>query len=290
VRRLAFISLVAAAVAACSENPTAPVEDAADAANLHDGGRGRSVRVTNNNDDGHGSFRWAVAKANEDPRIASIRFRHRLRPIALQSTVTFTGPQDLSLHGDDVEIDAAGAGGSAFVASGGGDLEVNGLSFRNAPGEGLAVEVPSDARGRIKIVLRDVTIADNQGHGFLVDDQDNPVTEDGVQPDSSGSEAGLYIEVIDSRFLRNGYSVSDRDGIRINEGAEGGLVFVAHHVRAEDNAADGIELDERGSGDVRVHVRDAKIVRNGPSTRRTSTTGSTSMSWMTGASSARWCG
>lgn len=38
---------------------------------------------------------------------------------------------------------------------------------------------------------------------------------------------------------------------------------MARLVRSEDNAADGIELDERGSGDVRIDVRDSKVLRNG---------------------------
>ena len=49
----------------------------------------------------------------------------------------------------------------------------------------------------------------------------------------------------------------------MNEGGEGSLTFVALLTRSEDNAADGIELDERGAGDVRIDVKGVKLARNG---------------------------
>lgn len=221
MKRIALVCLTSAALAACSDAvPTTPDAESGDLAMGRAVGH-RTVNVTNNDDDGKGSFRWAIAQANADPKISSIEFRGNRRPVLLKSTVTFTGPQDLSVSGRDIVIDGAGAGGTAFMVTGGGDLSVEGLTVRNAPAEGISYQVPSNATGLIKVVLHDVSIEDNKGHGVLVNDQDHPETEDGVQPDSSGSEASLYVEVINTRFLRNGYSVSDRDGLRVNEGAEG---------------------------------------------------------------------
>lgn len=222
-----------------------------------------TVRVTNNHDSGPGSFRWAVEQANQDSTVRTITFSAGLEPIAIRSTLTFTGAQKLSISGKGAVIDGGAARGTAFLANGGGDIALEGLTFRNADGEGVAVQVPADARGTIRVTLRNVTITGNKGHGLLVNDQVNPDVAAGSEPDSSGSAAGLHVEITNSQFLRNGHSVSDRDGIRINDGAGGGLTFIARGVRTEDNAADGIELDERGTGDVRVDVADLTVTGNG---------------------------
>jgi hypothetical protein len=86
---------------------------------------------------------------------------------------------------------------------------------------------------------------------------------DGVQPNANGSAASVFVTVTRSRFAGNGYSVSDRDGLRVNEGGDGDLVIVVKHTVSADNAADGIEVDERGAGDVLVDVDDLEVVRNG---------------------------
>ena len=251
MKRIALVCLTSAALAACSDSPTTP--ESADVALGQAVGQ-HTVNVTNSDDDGKGSFRWAVDSANLDPEITTIEVRGNNRlPILLQSSVTFSGTQDLTILGRDIVIDGENAGGTAFLVNGGGDLAIEGITY----------QVPSTATGTIKVSLTNVSIEDNKGHGVLINDQDNPVAEDGVQPDSSGSEAGLYVEVTNTSFLRNGYSVSDRDGLRVNEGAEGSLTFVARGLRAEDNAADGIELDERGSGDVNIDMQDSQVLRNG---------------------------
>jgi hypothetical protein len=253
------------ALAACSDNnnPAAPVAEPMADLEASRSSHGPRVQVTSDDDAGKGSFRWAVEQANADPQVREIEFKGRRRPILLQSPVTYTGSQDLALEGNDAIIDGANAGGPAFIANGGGDLKVSELTFRNSPAEGIDVEVPAAATGTISVRLDRVTIADNEGHGVLVNDQVHPETEDDVQPVADGSAASLYVEVIGSSFIRNGYSVSDRDGLRVNEGGEGSLTFVARLSRSEDNAADGIELDERGAGDVRIDVTGVRLARNG---------------------------
>ena len=159
--------------------------------------------------------------------------------------------------------------------------------MRNAPAEGIAVEVPVDATGTIHVSLSYVDILENRGHGVLVNDQEDPSTVDGVQPNANGSAASVQVSVTNCRFVGNGYSVSDRDGLRVNEGGDGDLIITVHKTVAADNAADGIEVDERGSGDVLVEMVRTTVVRNGVSSiPRTSTTGSTSTSTTTAASSA----
>jgi|SoiMethySBSTD1v2_1073268.scaffolds.fasta_scaffold345044_2 hypothetical protein len=220
--------------------------------------------VSNSNDSGPGSFRAAIDLANADPDVTHVQFTGSARMIALQQTVNFTGAQALTIKGNGAVLDGSGiALGAAFLATGGGDLTISRLTVRNAPAEGVAVEVPAGATGTIYVSLAQVEIRANRGHGVLVNDQEDPSTVDGVQPNANGSAASVFVTVTNSRFVGNGYSVSDRDGLRVNEGGDGDLAIVVRHTVAADNAADGIEVDERGAGDVLVDVGFAEVVRNG---------------------------
>jgi hypothetical protein len=264
VQRNTLLSLTALVLAACADNaPGGPTTEAAEANAAVATRQNGFVDVVNDDDDGKGSFRWAIDQANADPSIERIEFRGQAGTVNLTSTVTYAGTQPLTIEGKDAVLDGANAGGPAFAATGGANLTLSHLTVQSAPAEGIAVEIPSNASGTISVRLNDVTVADNKGHGVLVNDQVEPATQDGVQPNAAGSAASLYVEVTGSHFFRNGYSVSDRDGLRVNEGGEGSLSFVARDTRSEDNAADGIELDERGTGDVTIDVQDVQILRNG---------------------------
>ncbi len=220
--------------------------------------------VSNSNDSGPGSFRAAIDQANADPDVASVHFTRAVSVIALEQTVIFTGAQALTINGNGAVLDGSEiARGAAFLATGGGDLTISRLTVRNAPAEGVAVEVPANATGEISVSLERVEILGNRGHGVLVNDQEDSSTVDGVQPNANGSAASVFVSVAHSRFADNGYSVSDRDGLRVNEGGAGDLAIVVWYTVAADNAADGIEVDERGSGDVLVYMHGAEVVRNG---------------------------
>jgi hypothetical protein len=263
VKRILGVSLAALAVAACSESPVSPAASdlpaEARAAVIATG----DVIVANSNSAGAGSFRDAVEQANADPSIETIAFDPSVSTINLESGVLFTGTQDLTIHGNHATIDGAGAGGAAFTATGGGDLTLIALTVRNAPDEGVHVEVPGSATGTITVSLSDVDIIGNAGHGVPVNDQVDPSTQDGVQPNPNGSDASVVVVVTDSRFIENGFSVSDRYGLRVNEGGLGDLSLTLSRTRAEDNAADGVEIDERGVGDVHIDVSDTRFTGNG---------------------------
>ena len=74
--------------------------------------------------------------------------------------------------------------------------------------------------------------------------------------------------VIGSRFSGNGntegVSVSDNDGLRVNEGGLGDLRITVRLSVFEENGADGIEVDERGDGDIRVDMLLTQLRANGP--------------------------
>jgi hypothetical protein len=264
VKRIVATVLSAVALAACSDSsPVSPVSTSTEDASLTFGQGGRTVYVTNANDAGAGSLRAAVAAANANPAVRSIEFRTRLRTISLLSTVEFTGTQELTIDGNRATIDASAAIDDALRFTGGGDLRISNLTVKNAGQEGLDVEVPSSATGAIKVTLINVTIAGNKGHGVLVNDQLEPDVIGDTQPNAAGSDASVEVHVLGSRFERNGFSVSDRDGLRVNEGGLGDLTLTLTLSSAADNAADGVEIDERGDGDVKFTVTGSQFTRNG---------------------------
>ena len=201
----------------------------------------------------------------DDPTISRVQFLGKVSTIFLTQKVEFAGAQDLSIVGNGATLDGSKAGGDpAFVASGGGSLAVSSLKVRNSLAEGIVVQVPPTATGTIRVSLVNVDIVNNLGHGVLVNDQEDPSTTDGVQPDPDGSAATVDVSVINCRFIHNGYSVTDRDGLRVNEGGDGDLIITVKHTLAEENGADGIEVDERGAGDVRVDMLATRLIANGP--------------------------
>ena len=223
-----------------------------------------AVLVSNGNDAGPGSFRDAIDQANADPGVTHVQFTGSVSVVALQQSVVFTGAQALRIDGNLATIDGSGVAlGAAFLATGGGDLEVSRLTVRDAPAEGIAVEVPSSATGTIHVSLFRVQILNNLGHGVLVNDQEDSSAPEGQQPDPDGSAASVDVAVVNSRFIGNGFSVTDRDGLRVNEGGDGDLIITVKHTVASDNGADGIEVDERGNGDVRVDMFVTELVGNG---------------------------
>jgi hypothetical protein len=141
------------------------------------------------------------------------------------------------------------------------------LTFRDAPGHGLVVELPTTASGTRRVVLRDVSALGNLGHGVVIDDQEDPDDagdpDAGVRGNSNGSDASLEVIVIGSRFDGNGFGTVDRDGLRINEGGLGDLSVSIRDTRADANGADGVELDERGAGTLTFQVVRSHFSRNG---------------------------
>ena len=250
MKRTTAAALAALFAAACSDGTSiAPLAPDQVGAAFVTG----DIIVTNSNDAGPGSFRDAINQAINDGNISSIGFDPNVNTISLQSGIVFSGTQNLVINANHATLDAAaaGAGVTGFLATGGGDLTLIGLTVKNAGGQGVEVRVPATATGTVDVSLQDVVIINNAGHGFMVDDQAND------------SPASVNVSVTDSRVIGNGYSVSDRDGIRVNEGGTGSITFASSNSRMEDNAADGIELDEQGDGDVDIDVAFTHLTRNG---------------------------
>ena len=154
-------------------------------------------RVSSSADAGPGSFRQAVLDANADPSIGAIRFEGGLEPIRLVTPVTYSGGQDLVIRAGGAVLDGRrlGAGESAFVADGGGNLTISELSVSRAPGNGITVKVPDAATGTFHVRLEDVVIRNNGLHGILINDQAE-YFDDPASTSEEGSAAGLLVEVV----------------------------------------------------------------------------------------------
>jgi Right handed beta helix region len=212
------------------------------------------------------SFRAAIALANGDRSIRQVQFDEGLGSISLTAPVVYSGGQGLEIVGNGAELDGSGLAASAsgaFLANGGGDLLVHELAVSDAPNQGITYQVPAGSMGVKKVSLVEVQIANNGGHGVLVNDQDNPDVVEGEPPDPAGSDASLDVTVTDSVFEDNGFSALDRDGLRVNEGAGGFLRAIISGTDVVGNGGDGIELDERGNGDASLSVSRTQVSENG---------------------------
>jgi hypothetical protein len=258
VKHLTALSLAAAAVlSACADRSSTPLEPALAVSDAPD----RHARVTTAADLGDGSFRAAIEAANADPSITRISFERGLGTVPLTDPVSFTGSQALTIDGSGAVLDGTGlaAGESALVASGGGNLEVRDLTVRNAPGSGIAIEIPAASTGTLEFALIGVTAWGNGLHGAVINDQVDP----GDTDNEAGSAAGLRVRVVGSRFENNGFGAGDQDGLRVNEGGPGSLTAEIRQTVVTSNGGDGIELDERGPGDVVFDVQHTQVTRNG---------------------------
>jgi hypothetical protein len=202
--------------------------------------------VSNSADAGPGSFRAAVEAASTDAGITSIRFRRYLGTIELQDTITYKGTQALTIDGRGTDIASDDPQTDLFIATGGGDLTLRNLTFRDG-NNAIAVEVPGLAEGLISVSLFDVTVADNLRFGLTIDEDD---------PGAAAFAASINLVVVASHFAGNGLLEDvdevegDVDAVRVNERGEGDITATVLNSEFVDNGADGFELDEEGPGDV----------------------------------------
>ncbi len=253
--------------------------------------------VTSAADDGPGSFRAAVEAANTDPRVRHIRFRNRLI-VVLASDVVYTGRQPLridgkgsTLAGDPAAPPSETWDGGLFAATGGADLAIRNLAFRDSFDNGLGVFVPAGAKGSVRVNLHGVTIEDARFHGLFFDGQASSGfnTDDVPHPDCEDphpfdSEASVVLTVRHSEIARNGTLAggfdtgspeirdgeevltgcpADFDGIRVDEGGVGSIHASVTHTLVEGNLADGIEYDETEAGGVSAWVQATRVFGNG---------------------------
>lgn len=260
MKRFATAALAALAAAACTDSGQDPLAPSFDLAPAGSG----TVWVTSPADAGPGSLRAALATADGNPSVSRIRVDQRVRSIALQSPLVYSGTQALRIEGNNVELLAGGVGTGqgAFLADGGADLYLGNLTVRNAPGVGITVSVPGTRTGTIAVTLDEVRALDNGLHGVLINDQSEYFTDPNSTADL-GSDATVEVKVWGSRFERNGFSALDQDGLRVNEGGLGDLRAEIRNTVVGGNGGDGIELDERSVGSADFSIERSDLLANG---------------------------
>jgi hypothetical protein len=222
-----------------------------------------TVRVTNNNDSGPGSFRAAIDAASGNAALTDVRFSGDLGTIALQTTVVYMGAQALTIDGRGTDIAAATSQSiDLFVAAGGSDLTLRNLTFRDGD-NGVLVEVDPLAEGQVSVSLYDVTVVDNLRFGLSIDEDDPAPAEPFA--------ASISLVVAGSHFARNGVletedeDEGDVDAVRVNERGDGDITAAVLNSVFVDNGADGFELDEEGAGDATLTALGSTFDDNGTS-------------------------
>lgn len=209
--------------------------------------------VTSEADSGEGSLREGIEQANLDSEITRIVVRDNVSEIHLDSTIGFSGRQNLNIRGNGVEVTPNGQSTGQFdlfESSGGANLRVYDATFSDGA-NGISVPVPAWKTGTMRVILSNVNLEDNGLSGVHIDDQ------------ISDSAASIFFRVVGSSVTGNGTDAIDYDGIRVDEGGAGSIRARVIRTMVNGNGGDGLELDERGSGAVRAYVNNSSFNENG---------------------------
>jgi hypothetical protein len=243
--------------------------------------------VVNGNESGPGSYRQAVADASANSSIRQVVFAPNLS-VDLQSSVVYSGTQDLVILGRGSTISGASAAkaatwdGGLFVSMSDADITLRNLDFVESFNNGIAVFIPASATGNVAVTLDRVSIDASTYHGLFVDGQafsgfntDDVPHPACVDPHFFDSAAGVVLNVLFSSVTNSGQIPAsfdsstatgcplDFDGIRVDDGGEGNIVGRILDTTVTGNLADGVEYDEVGPGDVRSQAVASSFENNG---------------------------
>ena len=203
--------------------------------------------VTTGADDGPGSLRDALDLAADAPSIDTVLIHKKISTVALESPLVYSGAEFLTIRGHNTTIrPVSGSEGAfdLFESTGGAGLTLERLAFTGGL-NGVEVVTPADRTIVLSVWLNHVTITGNAGHGLVLDD-------------IAGSEASLYLSVLNSSFDGN-----DLDGVRITEAGAGDIVAWFYNSSASNNGGNGVRLDESGGGVIDLTAVNLSAFDNG---------------------------
>ena len=191
-----------------------------------------------------------IALANDDPRIKAIKCSG-FRACDFQGVLPpYRGAQALKVDGKGSIIDASGISDRhVFSATGGGPLRLTRLSLIGGL-SGIYIELPADMTQDQEVELFRVRVREAAGHGVHINDP-------------AGARGGVRLLAKSSSFARNGLGHGDRDGLHIAESGVGRIAARVLDSRFAGNGSDGLELVEKGPGDVWLWLSRSNVVRNG---------------------------
>ncbi len=223
--------------------------------------------VTSDADSGAGSLREALESG-----ATLIRINPAVQTITIDSALSYGGTEPLRIYGNGTTISASGDF-TVLELSAGASLRANrlvlegpgGFDFDNAgTGKGLFIQVPNEATGSVNVELIDVTVRNVANHGIHV--SDCTLGDDcgaGSGGGGDGSPASINMTLRGVTVDNAGYGKFDADGVRVDERADGGIVFFATGSVFSNNGADGVELDEGNDGDVHIEIWRSDFTDNG---------------------------
>ena len=233
------------------------------------------ILVTNGDDSGAGSLRAALTAATDvtAPTILIVTEGD----IALQSGLTYPGtvPVQILGRGQSVTLDA---NETILAAIGGAGLTLRGLSLQGpggfsidargdldgAAGKGIFIDVADDADGLVHLVLEDVAVSDVAGHGIHV--SDCSLADDcgaGGGGAGDGSAASIAVTLSGVMVENVGQGSFDADGLRVDERGSGSIFASISRSVFRGVGADGVELDEGQAGGVNATTRNSDFIDNG---------------------------
>ena len=235
------------------------------------------ILVTTPADTGAGSLRAALAAAAEREGGAQIAIV-TAEDIEIAETLDYAGTGPLTILGNGQTVSTA-ANTTLLAASAGADLTVTDLTFRGpggfdieargdldgaTAGKGIFVDVRDDQQGTVRLTLDNVTVAGVANHGVHVSDcslADACGGGGGGAGEGSPASIAVHLNAVTIDDVGNGKF--DADGLRVDERAGGDIRLVALDSTFTRVGADGVELDEGQAGHVIATVRGARFVDNG---------------------------
>jgi hypothetical protein len=228
--------------------------------------------VTNGNNDGPGSLRAALASG-----AGNIVIKGSVDTIVVESTLTYSGTAALRITGSGQALDASDLDDDILAISQGADLAVSNLSLvgpgdykvyfdgdKYDGGKGIFVGVPETREGVVSVKLTNVSVYGTGNHGVHI--SDCSLGDDcggGSGGGGNGSPASIDVALVDVTIDGVGFGRQDADGLRVDERADGDIIFSASNSTFINVGADGVELDEGNNGDVILDVRNSYFRYNG---------------------------
>ena len=241
----------------------------------------KTISVTSPDDDGYGTFRYAINKASESKKPVTIKVKTK-KTIIVGDSLDYKGLQPLTIIGSGQVV--RGKNVDILKVSNGADLSVSDLSFVGIgsynikrkgtgygmnnidakAGKGIFVDVRDDQTGTVNVNLKNVRVEGVANHGIHISDC-NLADECG----SGGGGAGEVSSASRNVVLDNvivfdvGNGKFDADGLRVDERGDGDINFTASNSSFLYVGADGVELDEGQKGNVIANVTNSIFSNNG---------------------------
>lgn len=224
--------------------------------------------VLNGNNDGTGSLRAALVSG-----ATRIIIQDSVSTITIKETLKYKAKAALYIVGSGQTIDATKLHSDILVLTQGADLSVTnlslvgpgGYSFSNqGGGKGIYVDVPNTRTGVVRVVLNNVSVRNTGNHGIHI--SDCTIGDDcgsGSGGSGNGSPASIDVQLTSVTVDGVGFGKADADGVRVDERADGDIIFSATNSTFVNVGADGVELDEGNNGNVILDVSNTSFSGNG---------------------------